>query len=130
MTWEPYNLDQIAHDLVADRKTNKDLLGQVYKMRTTVAYGLERFWGEKLRLSGDEARYWQATWDKLVLIMGKAGITIPNYDNPDQQIRELWLDSKDPTIAKQKRDERKMALAVLTQLCDCMIWWTQRYKKA
>lgn len=130
MAWEPYNLDQIAHDLVADRKDNRDLFGQVYKMRTTVAYGLERFWGEKLRLSGDEAEYWKATWDKLVEMMGIAGITIPNHDDPDQQIRELWLDSKDKEIAKQKRDERKMALAVLTQLCDCMIWWTQRYKKA
>lgn len=124
MAWEPYNLDQIAHDLVFARKDNRDLLGQVYKMRTTVAYGLERFWGEKLRLSGKEAEYWKATWDKLVEMMALAGITIPNHDNPDQQIQELWLDSKD------KRDERKVALAVLTQLCDCMIWWTQRYKKA
>jgi hypothetical protein len=124
MAWEPYNLDQIAHDLVFARKGNRDLFGQVYKMRTTVAYGLERFWGEKLRLSGEEAQYWEATWNKLVEIMGIAGIEIPNHTNPDQQITELWLDSK------EKRDDRKVALAVLTQLCDCMIWWTQRYKKA
>jgi len=124
MTWEPYNLDQIAHDLVFARKDNGDLFNQVYKMRTTIAYGLERFWGEQLRLKGDEAKYWRATWDKLVEMMEIAGITIPNYDNPDQQIRELWLDSK------EKRDDRKVALAVLIQLCDCMIWWTQRYKKA
>lgn len=130
MAWEPYNLDQVAHDLVSARKDKRDLFGQVYKMRTTVAYGLERFWGEQLRLSGDEAEYWKATWDKLVEMMAIAGITIPNHDNPDQQIRDLWLDSKDKDIAKQKRDERKMALAMLTQLCDCMIWWTQRYKKA
>jgi len=124
MAWEPYNLDQIAHDLVFARKGNRDLFGQVYKMRTTVAYGLERFWGEKLRSSGGEAQYWEATWNKLVEIMGIAGIEIPNHTNPDQQITELWLDSK------EKRDDRKVALAVLTQLCDCMIWWTQRYKKA
>lgn len=124
MAWEPYNLDQIAHDLVSARKDNRDLFGQVYKMRTTVAYGLERFWGEQLRLSGDEADYWKATWNKLVEMMGIAGITIPNHDNPDQQIKDLWLDSH------EKRDDRKIALAVLTQLCDCMIWWTQRYKKA
>ncbi len=130
MAWEPYNLDQIAHDLVFARKENKDLRGQVYKMRTTVAFGLERFWGEQLRLSGEESGYWKATWDKLVEVMGIAGITIPNHADPDQQIKELWLDSKDKAIAKQKRDERKIALAVLTQLCDCMIWWTQRYKKA
>jgi hypothetical protein len=128
MAWEPYNLDQIAHDLVFARKDYKskdeNVLGQVYKMRTTVAYGLERFWGEKLRLSGDEAKYWEATWEKLVEIMGLAGIDIPNHADPNQQITELWLDSK------EKRDDRKVTLAVLTQLCDCMIWWTQRYKKA
>jgi hypothetical protein len=134
MAWEPYNLDQIAHDLVFARKDYKskdeNVLRQAYKMRTTVAYGLERFWGETLRLSGEEASYWKATWNKLVEMMEIAGITIPNHADPDQQIKELWLDSRDKTIAKQKRDERKVALAVLTQLCDCMIWWTQRYKKA
>lgn len=106
MAWEPYNLDQIAHDLVFARKDYKskdeNVLGQVYKMRTTVAYGLERFWGETLRLNGKEAEYWKATWDKLVEMMGIADITIPNHDNPDQQIQELWLDSKDPTIAKRR----------------------------
>jgi len=128
MAWESYSLDQIAHDLVFARKDFKskdeNVLSQVYKMRTTVAYGLERFWGETLRLSGKEAEYWKATWNKLVEIMAKAGIEIPNHDDPAQQITELWLDSK------EKRDDRKVALAVLTQLCDCMIWWTQRYKKA
>jgi len=128
MAWEPYNLDQIAHDLVFARKNNRDLLGLVYKMRTTVAYGLERFWGETLRLSGAEADYWKATWEKLVEIMGIAGVTIPNHADPDQQITELWLDSRDKDIARQRRDDRKVALAVLTQLCDCMVWWTQRYK--
>lgn len=123
MGWEPYNLDQAAHDLVFERK-DKDVFGQVYKMRTTVAYGLERFWGERLRLSGEEAKYWEATWEKLVDIMGKADVEIPNHPDRDQQIIELWLDSK------SKRDDRKVTLAVLTQLCDCMIWWTQRYKKA
>jgi hypothetical protein len=124
MAWEPYNLDQVAHDLVFARKDNRDLFGQVYKMRTTVAFGLERFWGEKLRLSGEEAAYWEATWNELVEIMGIAGIKIPNHSDSGQQITELWLDSK------EKRDDRKVALAVLTQLCDCMIWWTQRYKKS
>jgi len=124
MAWESYNLDKTAHDLVSARKGNRDLFGQVYKMRTTVPYGLERFWGEKLGLSGEEAQYWGATWDKLVEIMGKAGIEIPNHTDRDQQITELWLDSK------EKRDDRKVALAVLAQLCDCMIWWTQRYKKS
>jgi hypothetical protein len=121
MGWEPYKLDKVAHDLVEERKNQRDVLGQVYKMRTTVAYGLERFWGEQLRLDGDEAAYWKATWDKFVEIMGKADITIPNLENQSEQISQLW---------QFPMDDRKVALAVLTQLCDCMVWWTQRYKKA
>ena len=121
MGWEPYKLDKVAHDLVEDRKNQRDVLGQVYKMRTTVAYGLERFWGEQLRLEGEEAAYWKATWDKLVEIMKLAEIEIPNLENQSDQISEVW---------KFPQDDRKVTLAVLTQLCDCMVWWTQRYKKA
>jgi hypothetical protein len=25
-------------------------------------------------------------------------------------------------------EDQQIALAVLTQLCDCLVWWTQRYK--
>ena len=125
MGWEPYKLDQAAHDLVFARKDQKvdgekNVLGQVYKMRTAVTYGLERFWGEQLRLEGDEAAYWAATWNELVRIMGLADITIPNSNDRSNQISALW----DFSI-----EDRKVAIAVLTQLCDCMVWWTQRYKK-
>jgi hypothetical protein len=123
MAWEPYNLDKIAHDLVFARRNNKDLFNQVYKMRTTIAYGLERFWGEKLRLEGEESQYWDETWIKLKEIMENAGIEVPNHSDITQQVEALWLDST------EKREDRKVILAVLTQLCDCMIWWTQRYKK-
>jgi hypothetical protein len=120
MGWEPYKLDQVAHDLVFARRDQRDILGQVYKMRTTVAYGLERFWGEQLRLEGNESAYWKATWDELVRIMGLADITIPNNADRSNQISALW----DFPI-----DDRKVAISVLTQLCDCMVWWTQRYKR-
>ena len=124
MSWEPYKLDNIAHDLVWERKDQRDVLGQVYKMRTTVVYGLERFWGEQLRLDGEEASYWKKTWDKLVEIMALADIKIPNKDDRSEQISELW------EFSEKYRDDCKVALAVLTQLCDCMVWWTQRYKKS
>jgi hypothetical protein len=120
MGWEPYKLDQVAHDLVFARKDQRDILSQVYKMRTAVAYGLERFWGEQLRLEGDESAYWSATWNELVRIMGVADITIPNSRDRSEQISALW----DFSI-----EDRKVAISVLTQLCDCMVWWTQRYKK-
>jgi hypothetical protein len=121
MGWEPYKLDQAAYDLVFERKNQQDVLRQVYKMRTTIAYGLERFWGEQLRLDGLEAAYWKAVWTKLIDIMAEADITtLPKHDDRSQQITELWNFSK---------EDRKVAIAVLTQLCDCMVWWTQRYKK-
>ena len=127
MGWEPYKLDKVAHDLVFARKDQKvdgekNVLGQVYKMRTAVAYGLERFWGEQLRLDGEEAAYWKATWDALVKIMGLADITIPNSADRSEQISALW--SEEFSI-----NDRKVSIAVLTQLCDCLVWWTQRYKK-
>jgi hypothetical protein len=98
-------------------------------MRMTVAYGLERFWGEHLRLERNDhqkASYWRDTWQALVEIMRRAGVNLPN-DSVDshntQQIQQmadkLW--NFDPK-------QRKVALAVLTQLCECMVWWTQRYK--
>ncbi|MEC4813304.1 MAG: hypothetical protein SAK29_08550 [Scytonema sp. PMC 1069.18] len=117
MAWEDFSLDKIAHDLVYKyRNDDKETVNQVHKMRTTVAYGLERFWGEHLRLNGRKSAYWEETWNKLVEIMGRADINIPN--TPE----DLWDSERFPLVY------RKVALAVLTQLCDCMVWWTQRYK--
>ena len=51
----------------------------------TIAYGLERFWGEHLRLKGKKAsdenksRFWKETWDAFCTIMEdtKTGINLP-----------------------------------------------------
>ena len=63
MAWQSYGLDQAAQKLVLDAKQrNKDSLNQGYKMRMSVAYGLERFWGEHLRLQNKEpekSQYWK-----------------------------------------------------------------------
>lgn len=130
MAFVLYSLDQRAHDLVlAFRDTGA--LKQVYKMRTTVAYGLERFWGEHLRLNGDESRYWKTTWDNLAEILLLSGIALPNDDVSNRSTtaiqamaEQLWSDERLP------RQQRQVALAVLVQLCDAMVWWTQRYKTA
>ncbi|WAS04604.1 hypothetical protein LQF76_11315 [Gloeomargaritales cyanobacterium VI4D9] len=130
MAWHTYGLDQEAQKLVlAAKRRNPDSLNQGYKMRMAVAYGLERFWGEHLRLQereADKSRYWKETWDTLVRIAGQAHITIPNdavHHNNVQQIhamsQRLWSLSL---------EDQRIALAVLTQLCDCIVWWTQRYK--
>jgi hypothetical protein len=123
MTWKTYGLDQEAQKLVlAAQKRDKESLKQSFKMRMTAAYGLERFWGEQLRLRGKEqskADYWKQTWDALVEILKPTGIILPNDTDPETIAQKLWsLDLED----------QRLALAVLTQLCDCLIWWTQRHK--
>lgn len=130
MAWQSYDLDRIAQKLVLDAKgRDRDSLNQSYKMRMAVAYGLERFWGEHLRLQKREpnkAQYWKDTWDEWVKVMKKAGVTIPNDT--------VQLDDV-PAIKKMSEklwiltlDEQRVAMAVLTQLCECLVWWTQRYK--
>jgi hypothetical protein len=124
MAWQPYGLDQHAQKLVlAAKKRDKDSLNQSFKMRTTTAYGLERFWGEQLRLRGKEqtkSDYWKETWDSLVKILEPTGIELPNnITDPEAMAQKLWSLSL---------DDQRLALAVLTQLCDCLIWWTQRHK--
>lgn len=124
-----YSLDQAAQKLVLDaRKRKPDSLNQGYKMRLTVAYGLERFWGESLRLGREpeNASYWKQTWDALVEILANAGLTLPN-DSPD-------LKDVDAIEAMAKKlwaipiEDQRIAISVLTQLCDSIVWWTQRYK--
>ncbi|MCL2925015.1 MAG: hypothetical protein MGF17_10435 [Trichodesmium sp. MAG_R04] len=129
------SLDQIAQKLVLDAKDrnseekNSDCLNQSFKMRMAIPYGLERFWGEHLRLQKKEqvkSDYWKSTWDEFVKIMAKANVTIPNdsvtVDNT-QAIRKMSQKLWELDI-----DEQRVAIAVLTQLCDSLVWWTQRYK--
>jgi hypothetical protein len=133
MAWKTYDLDRIAQKLVLDAKErDKDSLGQAFKMRVAVAYGLERFWGEHLRLQGkksDEhkAKYWKETWDQLVAVMLKAGVKIPN--DPVQSDNEKAVRSMAEKLWEIDIQDQRVAMAVLTQLCDCLVWWTQRYKK-
>jgi hypothetical protein len=123
-----YNLDQKAHDLVLEFR-DTGALKQVFKMRSTAVYGLERFWGEPLRLEGHEARYWRETWKVLKEIVVLAGIKLPDT-NSDRittaQVQAITKELWDPA----RIDQRQVSLAVLIQLCDAMVWWTQRYKTA
>ncbi|MBW4482995.1 MAG: hypothetical protein KME14_10665 [Tildeniella torsiva UHER 1998/13D] len=140
MAWNSYGLDREAQKLVlAARQRDEKLpkaersrkasLNQGHKMRMAVPYGLERFWGEHLRLQEKEtnkATYWKETWEAFVHIMARSGVTIPNdavgYSDTkaiQAMSEKLWV----LTI-----DDQRLALAVLTQLCDAVVWWTQRYK--
>jgi hypothetical protein len=74
-----------------------------------------------------KAKYWNETWNQLVAVMVKAGVKIPNDPVKAEDAKavramaeKLWeIDIQD----------QRVAMAVLTQLCDCLVWWTQRYKK-
>jgi hypothetical protein len=134
MTWKLYEIDRVAQELTLKFR-DKDVLGESHKMRATTAYGLERFWGEHLRLlrdnkTKDKGDFWKETWKALCKIMKEAGITIPNDNvNLERTVEveamaaKLWDENQFPV------EQRKVVLAVLTQLCDSLVWWTQRYKK-
>lgn len=130
MSWNSYGLDRAAQRLVLEAKVrDPQSLNQAHKMRMSTAYGLERFWGEHLRLQGKEeakSKYWKATWDALVDTLGRAGITIPNDDISSDNVRSVAGMSE--RLWKLPVEEQRVALAVLTQLCDCIVWWTQRHK--
>jgi len=131
MGWNYYGLDQVAQKLVLDAKEeSSESLNQSFKMRMAIPYGLERFWGEHLRLQKREkakSEYWKSTWDEFVKIMAKANVIIPNDDSikvdDTKAIKEMSQKLWDLDI-----DDQRVAIAVLTQLCDCLVWWTQRYK--
>jgi hypothetical protein len=130
MAWTTYGLDQYAQKLVLEaKKRDPDSLNQSYKMRMAVSYGLERFWGEYLRLQDREqakSQYWKKTWDTLVKIMQEAGVNLPNDQvkaNNTNQIEAMSEKLWSIPLADQR-----VSLAVLTQLCDSLVWWTQRYK--
>jgi hypothetical protein len=130
MAWKSYELDRVAQKLVlVARERDPKSLNQSHKMRMAVAYGLERFWGEHLRLQGKEeakSKYWKATWDAFCEVMLKVDIQLPK-DAVDAKETKKIQDISTRLWALPVEDQR-VAIAVLTQLCDCIVWWTQRYK--
>jgi hypothetical protein len=133
MAWHPYDLDHLAQEIVLKaRNADPDSLNQAYKMRAACAYGLERFWGEHLRLADKEptkAQFVADVWSGFVGIMAKSGIKLPgemrNNRDPEADIQsvaeQLWR-------LKLQEQEPQACLAVLTSLCDAVVWWTQRLK--
>ena len=128
--WQPYELDHHAQKLVLKNRDKKDVLNETHKMRMTVAYGLERFWGERFRLereSTDKANYWKDVWSVTVKILQSSGITLPNDNITDirdgkkieEMAKKLW---------KMDSEDRQISLMVLTQFCDSLVWWSQRLK--
>lgn len=133
--WQPYNLDHYAQELVIQNRDKKDVLNESHKMRMTVAYGLERFWGEHLRLmrerrNQDKGKYWKSVWDKLAQILQEADITLPNdnINSNDREQERKNIEAMAKEIWSLPLAEQRVILMVLTQFCDSLVWWTQRYK--
>ncbi len=127
--WQPYNLDHYAQKLVLQNRDAKDILNESHKMRMSVAYGLERFWGEHLRLGREKpakGRYWKSVWDTLAEILEKADFTLPNKDVSWERTKDI--EEMAQKIWSMPPEQQRIALMVLTQLCDALVWWTQRYK--
>jgi hypothetical protein len=140
MAWHPYNLDHLAQEIVLqarhrDSENQTRSLNQAYKMRAACAYGLERFWGEHLRLNSkkssqddqNKAKFVADVWLALVGVLKEAGVQLPNtlLSNQDS---EATIQSVAEQIWRLKPQEHQIALAVLTALCDSVVWWTQRLK--
>jgi hypothetical protein len=133
-----FDFSDILLEFRDDQENTKDVLNESYKMRMTIAYGLERFWGEHLRLERDssrksqaKAKYWKGVWKKLYEILHDAGlesfpdgnVTSNNSDEQKQKIKDMAH-----RIWTMTLDDQRIALMVLTQFCDSLVWWTQRYK--
>ena len=131
MAWHPYDLDHLAQEIVLKaRQKDSDSLNQAYKMRATCAYGLERFWGEHLRLAAKEpakAQFVADVWCGFVGIMAKTGINLPG-----QMLHSRNSEADIQAVAEQlwclDLQAQQASLAVLTALCDAVVWWTQRLK--
>ena len=104
-------------------------------MRMAVAYGLERFWGEHLRFereskqeNKEKGKYWKKVWDTLANdILKPTGIKLPNEPVKFEETNKIQDMTK--KIWEMTPEDRVIVLMVLTQFCDSLVWWTQRYKK-
>ena len=131
MAWHPYDLDHLAQEIVLKaREKDPDSLNQAYKMRAACAYGLERFWGGHLRLKVKEqskAQFVADVWTGFVGIMARAGVTLPG-EMLSSQDSEAAIQAVAEQLWRIPPDQQQAPLAVLTALCDAVVWWTQRLK--
>lgn len=135
--WQPYQLDYYAQQLVVEYRDKKNVLNESHKMRMSVAYGLERFWGEHLRFDrekGDESKnkgkYWKSVWVTLAKILKSADIDLPDPEGKVAFNQTIEIEKTVADIWKMTPENRRIALMVLTQLCDSLVWWTQRCKQS
>lgn len=134
--WQLYQLDYYAQELVLNCRGQRNVLNESHKMRMAVAYGLERFWGEHLRFerenseeSRNKGKYWKSVWVTLAKILHAAEIELPDKQGNVTLHQTREIEETVNAIWDMSPENRRIALMVLTQLCDALVWWTQRYKK-
>lgn len=136
MAWHPYDLDHLAQEIVLKaRHKDPDSLNQAYKMRAACAYGLERFWGEHLRLARQgasqaelsKAQFVADVWSGFVGLMAKADVKLPG-EMLSNQDSEAAIQAVAEQLWRIPPEQQQAPLAVLTALCDAVVWWTQRLK--
>ena len=133
MAWHPFDLDHRAHKIVLNaRQRDNDSLNQAYKMRATCAYGLERFWGEHLRLRENEsakADFVKDTWKAFREIMRdcRPDLVIPE-EVLSKQCTEDYIRAEANKFWLISTTDQQECLTLLVALCDSIVWWTQRLK--
>jgi len=133
--WHPYDLDHAAQALVLKHRDKKNVLNESHKMRMAVAYGLERFWGEHLRFeresssdSRNKGQYWKDVWIELAKILRQGDVELPDSNGQVTIDKTEDIKATAAAIWQLSEEDRYVALMVLTQFCDSLVWWTQRYK--
>lgn len=133
MSWHPFELDHLAMEIVLKaRSRDPKCLNQAYKMRMTCSYGLERFWGEHLRLADKEvakAAFVEDTWKAFISAISKANpqISLPATMLSKNVDEELIL-AMTQQIWSLSILEHQACLSILTEFCNSIVWWTQRLK--
>ncbi|XQQ05978.1 MAG: hypothetical protein EDM05_67605 [Leptolyngbya sp. IPPAS B-1204] len=97
----------------------------------------EQKYSEKDKENANKSKYWKAVWKKLSEILHDAGME--NF--PDDDVKSNNSDKKKQQEEEKEKikgmaqkiwlmplDDQRVALMVLTQFCDSLVWWTQRYK--
>lgn len=138
MSWHPYGIDDCARKVVLDaleRDPERKSMNQIFKMRLTCAYGLERFWGEYLRLRNGnsieqkKAEIIKQTWLSLKNdILSETGIILPYDPSLDLEnaqavrssLEDIW------SLRTESPHQAQIVLSVLTNFCDAIIWWKNR----
>lgn len=130
-----YSLDRHAYNLVLGYCQDSQVINESHKMRIAVAYGLERFWGEHLRddsnnhTDRNKRNYWRDVWKELAKIMLEAGIELPDRDCTITGGNVAGIREVTTNLCQMSLSDTRATLAVLTQLCDSLVWWTQRLKR-